>query len=293
MTDPYRGGSTDSGLECPRCGKGLPPLEVATCMNDCGTWVTGEAASYVFTPDELAVNALAKWWRIRAPCPTCGVQMKSRNRDDDAMFQGCDAHGVFVDADVMHKTSLGRTDVRELLAARRAGADRQRDEERAREAALERAEQLRRQEAEKERREEENRRSGERAQQAAQKRAREEDIRLKREAEQRQREAERARHEAERRRQEDERARQEEETRAMLERERAAREAVAEERRREREELEALLAAKRPAVLERVNAALASGDGSSLVDEIIELERTAGGLAKRLERIERKLGLSE
>jgi hypothetical protein len=92
-------------LSCPRCGDPLPPLDVAACT--CGTWLTALAASEVLTEEERRPDRMTRWWRIRAPCPICGDQMLLRG-SEPGLFQGCDGHGYWIDADTVEHTGLGR-----------------------------------------------------------------------------------------------------------------------------------------------------------------------------------------
>jgi predicted RNA-binding Zn-ribbon protein involved in translation (DUF1610 family) len=108
---PYRGGVA-AELSCPRCGKPLPPLDVATC--DCGTWLTAFAARHLLTDEERRANRVTRWWRVRAPCPMCGEKMLLRGVEP-GLFQGCDGHGYWIDADTVEHTSLaGGVDLEEL-----------------------------------------------------------------------------------------------------------------------------------------------------------------------------------
>ena len=104
----YRDTENRDPLHCPRCQKQLPPVDVAACA--CGTWVTAFAASEVLAAEELAVNPLIRWWRIRAPCPICGEKMALRGVDP-WFLQGCERHGFWIDADTIEHTRLGGADL--------------------------------------------------------------------------------------------------------------------------------------------------------------------------------------
>lgn len=104
----YRETDERDPLHCPRCRKQLPPLDVAACA--CGTWVTAFAASEVLSAEELAVDPITRWWRIRAPCPMCGEQMALRGVDP-WFLQGCERHGFWIDADTIEHTRLGAADL--------------------------------------------------------------------------------------------------------------------------------------------------------------------------------------
>ncbi len=99
---PYRAGVA-AELSCPRCSKPLPPLDVAAC--GCGTWLTAFAARHLLTDDERRADRITRWWRVRAPCPMCGEQMLLRGIKP-GLFQGCDGHGYWIDADTVELTSL-------------------------------------------------------------------------------------------------------------------------------------------------------------------------------------------
>lgn len=102
---PYRGGEVGE-LACPRCRRKLPPLEVATCACG-GIWVSAFAATEVLTPVERRADPVTRWWRVREPCPICGDKMILRG-EEPGLFQGCDLHGYFIDADIIDHTSLAR-----------------------------------------------------------------------------------------------------------------------------------------------------------------------------------------
>lgn len=128
MTNPYREGSTPAGeLECPRCGKPLPPLDIAACPDECGTWVSAQASTVTFDPDEVRENLVTRWWRVRAPCPICAEQMTLRGVLD-VHFQGCDRHGFWVDADTISQTGLVRPDLRERIKRMHEDVEAQRAE---------------------------------------------------------------------------------------------------------------------------------------------------------------------
>lgn len=101
----YRSGPPPAALACPRCSKRLPPLDVAACA--CGTWLTAFAAGEVLTDEERRADPVTRWWRVRAPCPMCGVKMVLRG-SEPGLFQGCDGHGFWIDADTIEHTSLAK-----------------------------------------------------------------------------------------------------------------------------------------------------------------------------------------
>src|SRR5687767_6494222 len=104
---PYRGGELVE-LPCPRCKKTkVPPLDVAPCSTCGGTWVTAFAATEVFAADELRPDPVTRWWRVREPCPACGDKMVLHGKDG-GLFQGCELHGYFIDADAIEHTKLGK-----------------------------------------------------------------------------------------------------------------------------------------------------------------------------------------
>ncbi|HLL24333.1 MAG TPA: hypothetical protein VK427_19515 [Kofleriaceae bacterium] len=144
---PYRGGERGV-IRCPRCKKKLPPVDVATCLCG-GVWVSAFAATEVLTPQERRADRVTRWWRVREPCPECGDKMMLRG-DGRALFQGCDLHGYFIDADIVAHTSIARGVDHAALDRKRSDEARMQAEREQHElTALERA----RQRAEIERRE--------------------------------------------------------------------------------------------------------------------------------------------
>ena len=103
----YRDERVPAALLCPRCQKPLPALDVASCDAKCGTWVSTFASTEVLTAAERVENRQIRWWRVRAPCPVCTEQMTLRN-SEPGLFQGCDAHGFWIDADTIQHTGLAR-----------------------------------------------------------------------------------------------------------------------------------------------------------------------------------------
>lgn len=129
---PYRGGELVE-LPCPRCKKTkVPPLDVAPCPSCGGTWVTAFAASEVFAADEIRFDPVTRWWRVREPCPACGDQMVLCGKDP-GLFQGCELHGYFIDADAVAHTKLGKGIDHTALERKRADTDRVDAEREARE----------------------------------------------------------------------------------------------------------------------------------------------------------------
>ncbi len=145
--DPYRG-SQPPELACPRCKKRLPPLDVASCACG-GVWVTAFAATEVLDPRTLRADVVTRWWRVREPCPECGEQMLLRG-EEPGLFQGCDLHGYFIDADTVEHTRLARGIDYAALERKRAD-ERRVDAER--EARLQEAQRRAIEKAERERRE--------------------------------------------------------------------------------------------------------------------------------------------
>lgn len=76
------------------------------------------AASIAFYAGLCVENEITRWWRMRAPCPTCDEQMLLYG-SEPALFQGCAAHGFFVDADVVEHTGLKRDSVTAALEKKR------------------------------------------------------------------------------------------------------------------------------------------------------------------------------
>lgn len=168
--------------------------------------MSAAAAAVVFTPEETVVNDLTRWWRVRAPCPLCSEQMTLRGFGD-ALFQGCDAHGFFVDQDTVGNTGLARPGLRDRLTKMREDADRHR------------AELARREEAER---------------------------------------------------------KADEERAAAVAKEKAAAKARREELKRAQGH------EQRAKLVTRINAALATGNGEHIADEILRLEQMINALANRL-----------
>jgi hypothetical protein len=129
---PYRGGELVE-LPCPRCKKTkVPPLDVAPCSTCGGTWVTAFAASEVLGSDELRSDPVTRWWRVREPCPACGDKMLLHGKNP-GLFQGCELHGYFIDADIVAHTKLGKGIDHAALERKRADTDRVDAEREARE----------------------------------------------------------------------------------------------------------------------------------------------------------------
>lgn len=260
MGSPYREGSHPAGQRaCPRCQKQLPPLDVATCDAECGTWVTADIATIALLPDELVEDRLTRWWRPRAPCPVCSELMTVRGLGD-GIFQGCSKHGFFVDAEVIRHTGLGRTGVVDEVERYRAAV------------------------------ETEHQRAAEAAEQA---RIRAEDTRIA--AEQKRVAAEQARVEkAERAAEQERKAAEQRKTAEQRKAEAAAKkaeekrargEAKAAEKRAAAEAKQAARAQRRSELMARTREAIARGDADVLVDAMLGLEDRI----EALEAIARKL----
>ena len=127
---PYRGSELEE-LSCPRCKKKLPALDVATCKCG-GVWVTAFAATEVLSPEERQPDPVTRWWRVREPCPSCGDKMVLRGQEP-GLFQGCDLHGYFIDADIVEHTTLARGIDYEALDRKRQDERRMTEEREARE----------------------------------------------------------------------------------------------------------------------------------------------------------------
>jgi hypothetical protein len=126
----------------------MPPGAIAACGWGCGVWVNHEAARDALLPAELVKSRLTTWFRERVPCPHCAAVMSLRGYDM-ALFQGCDEHGFWLDAETAGQTGLARPGVAPQV-------------ERAREAAKAfRVEQERREAEEREAREADDRARGE------------------------------------------------------------------------------------------------------------------------------------
>src|SRR5512143_477704 len=123
MAGPYRESQLTT-IDCPRCGRSLPAATegIGACIAGCGVWVVAETAPELFAADELKPSRLTTWFRERSPCPHCSTQMTLRGHDM-ALFQGCDEHGFWIDADTVGQTGLGRPATAGRLARARAAAD--------------------------------------------------------------------------------------------------------------------------------------------------------------------------
>jgi hypothetical protein len=104
---PYRDEKAPPELRCPRCAKPLPAVDVAKCQGGCGTWISTFASTEILSEDERRENHQVRWWRVRAPCLICAEKMTLRN-SDPGLFQGCTAHGFWIDADTIQHTGLAR-----------------------------------------------------------------------------------------------------------------------------------------------------------------------------------------
>lgn len=140
MSDPYR--ESASGLSCPRCGRAMPPGELAACAADCGMWLAASAAARALATDEMAPSRLTSWSRERAACPMCGTTMTLRGHDM-TLFQGCDGHGFWLDRETVTQTGLGHPKHAPWLADARSRAkvlavEQRRSEKEARETATQR-----------------------------------------------------------------------------------------------------------------------------------------------------------
>jgi flagellar biosynthesis GTPase FlhF len=251
MSSPYREPAT-SAIECPRCRKVTASGEIVACLDRCGVWVTSEAAHTAFEASELKPSRIATWFRTRVGCPLCGKRMTLRGHDM-SLFQGCDAHGFWVDESTITQTGLGRTTMAPRMAEARAAAKRIVNElTRPEREASERERVL-----------------------AAEEQAREIALAAEEEAK-REAEAKRARDAAELQRQ--------------LAAEAAERERVrlAEELERQRQRAIAEAEALRARTIERVNAAIKSGDSAPIVDELLRLDAIVKELAARVTDLERK-----
>jgi hypothetical protein len=110
---PYR---DETAIHCPRCRRALTGFDIAQC--GCGTWVSAFAAPVLLEERELRPDPITRWWRKREPCPVCEDQMTLRG-DEPGLFQGCDLHGFWVDADTVEHTGLARGIDHDALQRRR------------------------------------------------------------------------------------------------------------------------------------------------------------------------------
>lgn len=237
----------------------MPPLDVATCDAECGTWVTADIATIALLTEELAEDRLTRWWRPRAPCPVCSEVMTVRGLGD-GIFQGCSKHGYFIDAEVIQHTGLGRTGIVDEVERHRAAVE---AEQRRAAEAVEHA-RLRAEEA---------RVAADQARIAADQ-ARIE--KAERAAEQARKEA--AERQAAEQRKADAAAQKAEEKRAR-------REAKAAEERAAKAAKQVARAQRRTDLVERTREAIARGDTEVLVDAMLGLEDRI----EALEAIARKL----
>ncbi len=118
MSSPYRE-SASSPILCPRCGIETPGGDLVACVDGCGVWVSSEAARTAFESSELKPSRVASWFRTLCGCPGCGKQMTLRGHDM-SLFQGCDAHGFWVDESTVTQTGLGRLTMAARLGQARA-----------------------------------------------------------------------------------------------------------------------------------------------------------------------------
>lgn len=125
MSSPYRE-SAASSVQCPRCGTDTAGGDISACLDGCGVWVTPEAAGTAFEPSELHASRLTSWFRQRCACPSCGKTMTLRGHDM-SLFQGCDAHGFWVDDSTITQTGLGRLAIAPRVTQARAAAKARRE----------------------------------------------------------------------------------------------------------------------------------------------------------------------
>lgn len=142
MAGPYRESATSS-IQCPRCGVETAAGDIVACIDGCGIWVHAETAA-AFDASELRPSRITSWFRERCACPQCGKPMTLRGHDM-SLFQGCDAHGFWVDDSTVTQTGLGRLAVasrivhaRAQAKTRKEGIERAAAEERERKLAEER-----------------------------------------------------------------------------------------------------------------------------------------------------------
>jgi len=120
MSGPYRE-SAGSSIQCPRCGVETASGDIVACVDGCGIWVHAETADVAFEASELKPSRITSWFRERCACPQCSKQMTLRGHDM-SLFQGCDAHGFWVDDSTVTQTGLGRIAVAARVAHARAQA---------------------------------------------------------------------------------------------------------------------------------------------------------------------------
>jgi endogenous inhibitor of DNA gyrase (YacG/DUF329 family) len=139
MSDPYRDSGIAASIDCPRCNKRMPPGALAACSARCGVWVDASIAAEALMADERRPSRLTSWARERVGCPRCGTPMTLRGHDM-TLFQGCDDHGFWIDAEIVGQTGLGRHELADrLAAARKQAAAMTAHEERAKQAARDEA----------------------------------------------------------------------------------------------------------------------------------------------------------
>lgn len=148
MTGPYRE-SAASSIQCPRCGVETGPGDIVACMDGCGVWVHAEAAETTLEASELKPSRVTSWFREKCACPQCGKQMTLRGHDM-SLFQGCDAHGFWIDDSTVMQTGLGRVAVAPRVLQARAHA-KQRKREALERAAIAEAERKAQEQAARER----------------------------------------------------------------------------------------------------------------------------------------------
>lgn len=120
MSSPYRE-SASSAIQCPRCGIETAGGDLVACVDSCGVWVTTEATQTAFEASELKPSRVASWFRTLCACPVCSKPMTLRGHDM-SLFQGCDAHGFWVDESTVTQTGLGRVSMSARLGQARAHA---------------------------------------------------------------------------------------------------------------------------------------------------------------------------
>lgn len=147
MSAPYRESGAPTRIGCARCGKPLPPGDLAVCVAGCGVWVALAIASEALEADELRPSRIPTWARVRVGCPVCGTQMTLRGHDM-TLFQGCDDHGFWIDGPTVTQTGLGRPALAARLASARSRATAIVEEEQRLERAVREAANLRERERE-------------------------------------------------------------------------------------------------------------------------------------------------
>jgi hypothetical protein len=96
--------------------------------------VSAFAATEVLSDEDRRPDPVTRWWKRREPCAICGEKMTLRGRKE-GLFQGCDGHGYWLDADAIANTQLAVGVDEAKLQAKRDDSARVEAENAAREVA--------------------------------------------------------------------------------------------------------------------------------------------------------------